>query len=249
MGKINKQETIMLIFRLQVEDKSFSFAKPSSIKLNMTTYFSYSDKEIEHLKKVDKRLAIIIDQIGMINRAVNPDLFSALINAIIGQQISTKAHKTIWQRMQNDLKLVTPMTIDNTTVDQLQKHGITFKKAEYIKEVARKVLSNEFDISALYTMSDEEVCAKLSELKGIGVWTAEMIMLFSMQRSNVLSYGDLAILRGMRMVYRHKTIDKERFKKYWRRYTPYASVASLYLWAVAVGAIEGLTDPAPKKKK
>lgn len=138
MGKINKQETIMLIFRLHVEDKSFSFAKPSSIKLNMTTYFSYSDKEIEHLKKVDKRLAIIINQIGMINRAVNPDLFSALINAIIGQQISTKAHQTIWQRMQNDLKLVTPMTIDNTTVDQLQKHGITFKRLNTSRRLQEK---------------------------------------------------------------------------------------------------------------
>ncbi len=215
----------------------------------MSAYFLYGDKEIEHLKKVDKRLAVIIDQVGMINRAVNPDLFSALINAIIGQQISTKAHKTIWQRMQNDLVQITPLTIDNTTVDRLQKHGITFKKAEYIKEVARKVLSNEFDIGALYTMSDEAVCTKLSELNGIGIWTAEMIMLFSMQRPNVLSYGDLAILRGMRMVYRHKVIDKEKFKKYWRRYTPYASVASLYLWAVAGGAIEGLTDPAPKKRK
>lgn len=215
----------------------------------MSAYFLYGDKEIEHLKKVDKRLAVIIDQVGMINRAVNPDLFSALINAIIGQQISTKAHKTIWQRMQNDLVQITPLTIDNTTVDRLQKHGITFKKAEYIKEVARKVLSNEFDIGALYMMSDEAVCAKLSELNGIGIWTAEMIMLFSMQRPNVLSYGDLAILRGMRMVYRHKAIDKEKFKKYWRRYTPYASVASLYLWAVAGGAIEGLTDPAPKKRK
>ena len=96
-------------------------------------------------------------------------------------------------------------------------------------------------------MSDEEVCAKLSELNGIGVWTAEMLMIFSMQRPNVLSYGDLAIHRGLRMVYQHRKIDKEKFNKYWKRYTPYASVASLYLWAVAGGAIDGMKDFAAKK--
>jgi DNA-3-methyladenine glycosylase II len=93
-------------------------------------------------------------------------------------------------------------------------------------------------------MSDEEVCAKLSELNGIGIWTAEMLMIFSMQRPNVLSYGDLAILRGMRMVYHRRKIDKVQFNKYWKRYTPYASVASLYLWAVAGGAIDGMKDYA-----
>ena len=98
-------------------------------------------------------------------------------------------------------------------------------------------------------MSDEQVCTKLSEQNGIGVWTAEMLMIFSMQRSNVLSYGDLAILRGLRMVYHHRKIDKTIFNKYWKRYSPYASVASLYLWAVAGGAIDEMKDYAPKKKK
>jgi DNA-3-methyladenine glycosylase II len=74
-----------------------------------------------------------------------------------------------------------------------------------------------------------------------------MLMIFSMQRSDVLSYGDLAIHRGLRMVYRHRTIDKATFYKYWKRYTPYASVASLYLWAVAGGATEEMKDYSPKK--
>ena len=75
-----------------------------------------------------------------------------------------------------------------------------------------------------------------------------MILLFCMQRSNILSYGDLAILRGMRMVYRHRKITKDQFEKYRRRLSPYCSVASLYFWAVAGGAIPELNDPAPKKK-
>jgi DNA-3-methyladenine glycosylase II len=215
----------------------------------MAVYFQYGEKEIEHLRKKDKKLAEVIDRIGMIERTVNPDLFSALVNSIIGQQISTKAHQTIWQRMQNEVGEITPDTIDSLSLEELQKFGTTFNKAEYIKSVARKVKSNEFNIDALHSLSDEEVCNKLSELHGIGVWTAEMLMLFSMQRPNVLSYGDLAILRGMRMVYRHRKIDKTKFNKYWKRLTPHASVASLYFWAVAGGAIDELKDCAPKKKK
>lgn len=215
----------------------------------MAVHFQYGEKEIGYLKKKDKRLAEVIDQIGMIEREVNPDLFSALVNSIIGQQISTKAHQTIWQRMQNKLGEITPETIDNLSSEELQQFGTTFKKAEYIKSIAQKVKTNEFDIDSLHSLSDEEVCAKLSQLHGIGVWTAEMLMLFSMHRPNVLSFGDLAILRGMRMVYRHRQIDKVKFNTYRKRFTPYASVASLYFWAVAGGAIEGLKDLAPKQKK
>ena len=215
----------------------------------MTVYFQYGEKEIGHLKSVDKKLAAVIDQVGMIKRPVNPDLFSALVNSIVGQQISTKAHQTIWERMQKEIGEISPSVIDNLPLDTLQKFGITFKKAAYIKSVAQKIITNEFDINSLHSMPDEEVCAKLSGLDGIGVWTAEMLMIFSMQRPNILSYGDLAIIRGLRMVYHHRKIDKAKFNKYKKRYSPYASVASLYLWAVAGGAIDEMKDFAPKKSK
>jgi len=213
----------------------------------MAIYFQYGDREIKHLKRVDRRLAAVIDRVGTIERTVNPDLFSALVNAIVGQQISTKAHQTVWKRMQKDLKEVTPVVIDALSLEKLQQFGITFRKAAYIKSAARKILTNEFDINSLHAMPDNEVCAKLSELDGLGVWTAEMLMIFSMQRPNILSYGDLAIHRGLRMVYHHRKIDKALFNRYFKRYTPYASVASLYLWAVAGGAVEGMKDYAPKK--
>jgi len=206
----------------------------------MNVYFQYGEKEIEHLKRVDKRLAAIIEKTGMIERPVNPDLFSALVHAIIGQQISTKAHHTVWERLQKETGQVTPVIIESLPLEKIQQFGITFKKAGYIKSVARKILTNEFDINSLHSMSDEEVCAKLSGLNGIGVWTAEMLMIFSMQRPNILSYGDLAIHRGLRMVYGHRIIDREKFNIYRKRYTPYATVASLYLWAVAGGAVDKL---------
>ncbi|MCL2074227.1 MAG: hypothetical protein FWH18_09915 [Marinilabiliaceae bacterium] len=206
------------------------------------TIFQYGEKEIEYLKRADKKLAYVIDQVGLIERAVNPDLFSALVNSIVGQQISTKAHHTIWERMKKELGIISPAAIDSLPLEKIQQFGISFRKAGYIKSAAQKIITKEFDLQALHSMSDKEVCTKLSELNGIGVWTAEMLMIFSMQRPNVLSYGDLAIHRGLRLVYNHQKIDKEKFNKYWKRYTPYASTASLYLWAVAGGAIEGMRE-------
>ena len=211
-------------------------------------FFEYGEKEIEYLKKKDVRLAEVIDKIGHIDRPVDTDLFSSVVHHIIGQQISTKAQRTIWQRMNDALVEVTPETVDSATVEELQSLGMTFKKAEYIKDFCAKILSGEFNLDTVEKMSDEDAIAALRSLKGIGVWTAEMILLFCLQRPNILSYDDLAIQRGMRMVYHHKKIGREQFEKYRRRLSPCCSVASLYFWAVAGGAIPEMKDYAPKKK-
>ncbi|MCK5311765.1 MAG: DNA-3-methyladenine glycosylase 2 family protein [Desulfobacteraceae bacterium] len=209
-------------------------------------YFKYDQKEIEYLKGKDKKLAEVIDKIGIIKREIIPDLFSALINSIVGQQISTKAHRTIYKRIKTGLGDVTPGTISACSTDELQGFGLTFRKVGYMQTAAHKVLNGEFDIAALYKMTDKEICVELSKLNGVGLWTAEMIMIFSMQRPNILSYGDLAILRGLRIIYHHRKISKLRFQKYWKRYSPYASIASLYLWAVAGGAIPEMKDNESK---
>lgn len=210
-------------------------------------YFTYGETEIEYLKSKDKKLGEVIDKIGYINRKVNPDLFSAIIHSIVGQQISTKAHQTIWMRMSDALGEITADTILNAGVEKVQQFGTTFRKADYIMDFAHKVKSGEFDVEDIRAKTDEEVIAELSSLRGIGVWTAEMIMLFCLQRPNVFSYGDLAILRGLRMVYHHKDIDKKRFERYRKRFSPYCSIASLYFWEVAGGAIEGMKDYEIKK--
>lgn len=208
--------------------------------------FNYGETEINFLKKRDKALGIAIDTIGMIKRKINPDLFSALVNSIIGQQISTKAHTTIWERMNSGLSSITPQTILACTEDELQSYGMSFKKVSYIRGIAEKIIDGRLDINSLNLMSDAEVSEELVKLKGVGIWTAEMLMIFSMQRPNILSYDDLAILRGMRMLYHHRKITRELFEKYRKRYSPYGSVASLYLWAIAGGAIDGMRDYAVK---
>lgn len=212
-------------------------------------FFQYGDEEVAYLKGKDKLLGAVIEKIGHVERKVTPDLFGALVSSIVEQQISAKAGQTIWKRLCDGLGEVTPERIGVSSLEELQSFGITYKKAGYIKKAAEKVLIGELNLVALTDMADEDVCRVLSTLAGVGVWTAEMLMIFSMERPDVLSFGDLAIHRGLRMVYHHRKIDKKLFEKYRRRYAPCGTVASFYLWAVAAGNIAGMKDYAPKKKQ
>ena len=210
-------------------------------------YFEYGETEIAYLKSKDKKMAEVIEQVGFIKREVDTDLFSSVIHHIIGQQISTKAQATIWKRMSDSLGTVNAETILEADPAQLQSFGMTFRKVEYIRDFADKVHSGVFDLEAISEMNDQDAIKELSSLKGIGVWTAEMILLFCLQRPDIFSFDDLAIQRGLRMVYHHRKIDRKLFEKYRRRLSPYCSVASLYLWAVAGGAIPEMKDYAPNR--
>lgn len=211
-------------------------------------YFVYGNAEVEYLKRRDKILGEAIDRIGRINRETDTDLFSSVVHHIIGQQISTKAQTTIWNRMKEKLGEVNEETIFAADISQLQSLGMTFRKAEYIKDFAEKVIAGEFDLQEVAGLSDEDAIKKLISLKGIGVWTAEMILLFCLQRPDIFSFDDLAIQRGLRMLYHHRKIDRKLFEKYRRRFSPYCSVASLYLWAIAGGAIPDMKDRGTGKK-
>lgn len=211
-------------------------------------YFQYGEKELAYLKKKDKRLAAAIEQIGMIERVTDDDLFASVVHHIVGQQISAKAQATVWARLQNYLETIKPQTVNAASAEALQSLGISMRKALYIKDFAARVVDGSFDLEAVKHMEDQEAITALSSLKGIGLWTAEMLLLFCLQRRDILSFDDLAIQRGLRMLYHHRKITKELFAKYRRRYSPYGSIASLYLWAIAGGAIEGMKDYGAQKK-
>ena len=196
--------------------------------------FTYGEKEIAHLKKKDKKLGLAIESIGPIQRAVNPDLFSSLIHSIVSQQIATKAAATVWTRLQLACGEITPAAIDGAEALHIQQCGMSMRKTLYIKGVGEAVKQNELNIAELATLSDEEIIRTLSSLNGVGVWTAEMLLIFSLQRPDVVSWGDLAIRRGMMNLYGLDSLTREQFERYRKRYSPYGSVASLYLWALAV---------------
>lgn len=196
--------------------------------------FHYGQEEIEYLKKRDKKLGAAMEKIGMIKRQIIPDPFTALVSSIVGQQISSKAADTVWNRLNNLLGSITPDSIGKASLSDVQSCGMTLRKAGYIKGIADAAICGEVDFKELNTLTDEEIIKKLSSLHGVGVWTAEMLMIFSLCRPDVVSYKDLAIRRGMMNLYGLKEISREKFERYRKRYSPYGSVASLYLWALSV---------------
>ena len=207
-------------------------------------HFAYDERAVGYLARRDKRLGEVMERLGPLRREVMPDLFAALVHAIVGQQVSMTVQRTLWQRLCARLGEVTPSSVLAVAPEELRALGLSGRKVEYVREAAQAVTDGRLDVEALREMDDAAVCAALVGLRGVGVWTAEMLLLSSLQRQDVLSYDDLAIRRGLRMLYRHREIDRERFERYRRRFSPYGSVASLYLWAVAGGALPELRDPA-----
>lgn len=196
--------------------------------------FQYGQKEIDYLSKKDKKLGAAIDRIGMIEREITPDPFEALVSSIVGQQISSKAADTVWRRLCNLLGSIVPESIAKADIHEIKGCGMSLKKAGYIKNIAEASISGEVDFNILSTLSDEEIIKKLSSLHGVGIWTAEMLLIFSLCRPDVVSYKDLAIRRGMMNLYDLKELKKADFEAYRKRYSPYGSVASLYLWVLSV---------------
>lgn len=197
-----------------------------------TKLFQYGQTEIDHLQNVDHILGAAIKRIGKIEREVISDLFAALVYAIIGQQISVKAAHTIWRRMQERFGEITAPIIAAAAVETIQQCGMSTRKAGYIKSMSETVMKGELNLKELYELPDDEVIKRLSTLNGIGVWTAEMLLLNSMERPDVLSWGDIGIRRGIMSLYGLTEITKEQFAEYKRRYSPYGSVASIYLWKI-----------------
>ncbi|MBP2628089.1 MAG: DNA-3-methyladenine glycosidase [Firmicutes bacterium] len=197
-------------------------------------FFEYGQVEIEYLKGQDKKLGAVIDKIGLIQREVTPNVFSALIQSVLSQQISTKAAQTVCNRVDTLLNHdITPQSIRIAGLDAIKGCGMSQRKAGYILGIAEAALTGVVDFNTLNTLTDAEIIKKLAALNGIGVWTAEMLLIFSLGRPNVVSYGDLAIRRGIMNLYGLKELPKEIFERYRKRYSPYGSVASLYLWALS----------------
>ena len=196
--------------------------------------FHYGQKEIDFLKRKDKKLGAAIDRIGIIQREITPDPFTALVSSVVSQQISKKAAETVWNRLCMLLGDIRPEIITQVGLSEVQACGMSERKAGYIKGIADAAVSGTVDFKTLHTLTDEEIILKLSSLRGVGVWTAEMLLIFSLSRPDVVSYKDIAICRGMKNIYGLKELPKEKFERYRKRYSPYGSVASLYLWAFSV---------------
>ena len=207
--------------------------------------FPYSKRETTHLARRDPLLGKLIKQIGPIEREIEPNLVAALIRGVIAQQISSKAAATVCRRLRDMLGGIRPEYIAATPVETIQSCGMSMRKAGYIKGIAKAALDGRLDARAIAQMDDAGVIAALSKLDGVGVWTAEMLLIFSLCRPNVLSWGDFAIRSGIMKLYGLAMLNKTEFASLHVRYAPYASVASLYIWEY--GALKAERRPAGQR--
>jgi len=195
--------------------------------------FRYGADAISHLKKRDPTLGAAIDRLGMIEREVTPDPFTALVAAVAAQQVSAKAAETVWNRMQERFGTISPEAIASATPEEIRQCGMSLRKAGYIHGIGTAVVCGDLVFSRFSELPDNTIIEQLTSLHGVGVWTAEMLLIFSLERPDVVSWNDLAIRRGMMSLYGLATLSREEFDRYRMRYSPYGSVASLYLWAVS----------------
>jgi len=189
-------------------------------------------KAINHLKKSDPVLCAIIDRVGSFRMNYDEPAFASLAEAVVYQQLHGKAAATIFKRLTDLTGLpLKPEGILKLSETQMRAVGLSKQKLSYLRDLASKAQSGEVDFAQLPELEDLEVIKELTKIKGIGVWTAHMFLMFSLRRPNVLPTGDLGIQMAIRKHYRKRKIPKpaqmEKIAKCWE---PYRSVACWYLW-------------------
>ncbi len=212
-----------------------------------------SRKAVEVLRRADPVMERLVEELGTLvrndlKRERPGDAYGALVRSIVGQQLSTKAARTIYGRLA-DLyggRAPTPEQLLATDPDELRAVGLSRAKAGYLRSLAEHVLSGELELDRLTELSDAEVSAQLTAVKGLGQWTADMFLIFHLGRPDVLPVGDLGIRRAVETHYGLKDLpdpaELERIAEPWR---PHRSLACLYLWRSLDNRPSAGAEPSP----
>ena len=201
-----------------------------------------SAKARKHLAAADPTMAELVERVGKIDLATRlrrrkeerpADAYGALLRAIVGQQLSTKAARTIYLRVLDLFGGTTPSPeqLLEAREEDLRAAGLSGRKTEYIRDLAAHVLSGELELDRLDELGDEEVIEEIVAVRGLGVWTAEMFLLFHLERPDVLSGGDLGIRKAVQVEYDLEEMPAPtRVLEIGEPWRPHRSLASLYLW-------------------
>ena len=188
---------------------------------------------VQYLCKVDSNLERIIKIVGKYYINIRNDPFQSLVESIIYQQLAGKAANAIYNRFINyyNNKQITPTLILNSPNDNLKKVGLSNRKIDYLKDLALHVYDGRINLEELPKMNDEEIINKLVNVKGIGRWTSEMFLIFSLGRQDILPVTDLGVRKAIQKIYSLSELPKPNIMieiaKPWR---PYRSIATWYLW-------------------
>lgn len=194
---------------------------------------------LNHFKKRDPKIHEVMKTIDF-NKRLNPDrkagqkinYFSSLCREIVGQQLSGKAADTIHKRFMDLFlgKEFSPKNILEIDDKKLRASGMSWAKVRYVKDLAQKAESGELDLDQLHKFKDVEVVEKLTTIKGIGAWTAEMFLIFTLGREDVFSFGDLGLKKGIGKIYGVKNPTKIKIEKIISKWAPYKTYGSIALW-------------------
>ena len=191
----------------------------------------YWNKAKKILSKKDKVMRKLINNYKDKSLVTRNDVFYSLCMSITGQQLSISSASAIFKRFQKKVGKITPTRVSKLSISQIKSCGMTKQKAKGIKELAVKMIRKEFNPKLINKMSDEEAIEYLSELRQIGRWSAEMILLFTFNRSNIWPLQDIGLLRAISNNYNKKYFPPKSFlDKLHKKFTPYCSVATWYLW-------------------
>jgi DNA-3-methyladenine glycosylase II len=198
----------------------------------------------------DPAMAALIERVGEIDLATRlrrrkeerpADAYGALLRAIVGQQLSTKAARTIYLRVLDlfDGTAPSPEQLLETNEAELRGAGLSGRKVEYVRDLASHVLSGELELDRLDELGDEEAIEEIVAVRGLGRWTAEMFLIFHLERPDVLSGGDLGIRKAIQIEYGLEEMPSaERVVEIGEPWRPHRSLASLYLWE-SLAAVPG----------
>lgn len=202
-------------------------------------------KGVKAIMKKDKTLGKLIKLIGDLEVPLREDYFTSLVRAIVGQQLSVKAAATINDRVYTLCGEVTPGRILELSEEELRGAGLSTSKVTYIKDLASKVIGGELQLDQMDSFTDGEIIESLTAVKGIGRWTAEMFLIFSLGRPDVFSVGDLGLKRAIKWLYQLEEAPLPYLKECGTKWSPNGTIASLYLWeAINIGYVDGYKSMA-----
>ena len=189
-------------------------------------------KAVFHLKKSDPVMRAIIESVGPCRMQYGEPTFHSLAESIIYQQLNGKAAETIFKRFTDAAGTpLTPEGILKLTEQQMRAVGLSKQKSSYLRDLAQKTQSGSLNFEKLADMTEADIIAHLTQVKGIGVWTAHMFLMFTMRRPDVLPTGDYGIQVAMKKHYRKRKLPKPKdMEKIAKAWSPYRSVACWYLW-------------------
>ena len=191
----------------------------------------YWNRAKKILSKKDKVMRKLINNYKDKSLITRNDVFYSLCMSITGQQLSISSASAIFKRFQKKVGKITPTRVSKLSISQIKSCGMTKQKAKGIKELAVKMIRKEFNPKLINKMSDEEAIEYLSELRQIGRWSAEMILLFTFNRSNIWPLQDIGLLRAISNNYNKKYFPPKSFlDRLYKKFSPYCSVATWYLW-------------------